>query len=1034
MLLTKKPYTETLNFFNLIEDKQITLFNFFTKELTKILKNLKPIISFENSSLSFYTDEYFFKFPTINKEKNINNKNINLSLYIPAELYDYKEKKIYNFSFFICNFPLILENNYYWINGTPKVVNQQIAFDPGFIIDEKDELYKVFLYDENNKNNLIILTESNNKQILKFSKKSVNNLDFIKKNINLIKEKFKILEYKKNQGTKKKKSIFLFSDIIKNLKITEKTRYKLNQKLNLMLPHNLLYLTELDLFYIIKILDDINKKREINIELDDLENKSIKDIKDYYLEIIRKTVQKLNNYFDEDEGENNENNIIKTYLKKIQKDTLSTIFDEIFSNSDVSLVLEQINPLAELSQQKKILNLKRQEGNKNISMNIRNIHPTMFGRLCVIDTPEGESAGLINSLTTLSLINKFGLIETPLQNTKNNQFLLNEKIKFFNINDENLENVGFSLQNTTLYSTELKKSIKTKKEFFETQNKNSNKNFLSYLQIFSVACSNIPFLEHNDGNRMLMGANMQKQAVPLLFSENALVSSGLEDIIAYSSTSVKSLSSGKIIYSDNSKIIIKSKNKKLVYFLDKIKSSFNETVINHTNNSLWCGEVVYSGQILVNGFSIKNSELALGTNLTVAYMNWEGLNFEDAIILSDRLIKNDKLTSLHIKTVIIDIEDNEEIYYFDQKSQDLIKNNNLNNYALIKKGSKIKNGDILLIKQKKDSKKNIYIDLTLIESDFDGIITNIEIQDSKTSFLTFNEIEFQQKKIKIDILQVRKIKIGDKLSGRFGNKGVISKIISESDMPFLLDGTPIDVLINPLGIPSRMNIGQIFETLLGFVGTSLNTRYQILSFDECFGSNATKILLNQKLKEQKTKIRHKYTTLNIDKNFVIDGRTGDFMDNPVLVGRSYILKLYHLVDDKITSRTLGPNSLITKQPVKGKKSGGGQRFGEMEVWALEAYGASFTLNEILNLKSDDVIIGDQLLNMLENDMIFDSVNYSQSLFLLDLDLRCLGFDLSIHSFDFAMETYKTKNPVDFYKETDLFMNATSLLNRLYDKI
>lgn len=1022
MYKLQKNIIETLNFINLLEDKKLSLYNFFSQDLKVILNKLKKNYYFEDLLLSLYPNDYFFKFSNIIQKTTFLKNTPILSLFLPAEVYNLQTNQTIKFSFFICNLPIIFDNNSYLIDGTPKIINQQLTFDPGILANNKLKPSVIIIYDENQENQLYISLDDNNQIKFKYNSKilsenkalsTLNLNNYLTINEKLIENDYETSIYEK---------ILLFSDYIKNFKITPQTRHKLNKKFNLNLPQNLLYLTEIDLKNIESTLIKLKEKTSTIIDLDDLENKSVTDIQYYYVNLLNKNLDLLNVYLSEEEKNNKP---FLSLFKKVNKNSISAQIDEIFSNSEISLVLDQINILAELSQQKKVLNLKGLEG-KGIPTEIRNIHPSIFGRLCIIDTPEGESAGLINSLTTLSLVNKYGLIETPLQYIRNNQIIINEKIQFFNLTTDKLHNIGFSVKFNNNFSQKFYKNIKKNKNLSKTTTQNINRKFLSYLQMFSIACSNIPFLEHNDGNRMLMGANMQKQAVPLLFPETTIVGSGLEDLIAHSSSSIKSLSEGRIIYFDNRKLIINANNGyKLTYFLDKVKKTFDETIINHTNDYFWCGDFVKFGQILVNGFSIKNSELSLGTNLTVAYMNWDGLNFEDAIIINEKLIKNDKLTSLHSKSLIIEVESNEEILH--GGNTNITDNNNLNKFALIKIGSFIKKGDILLIKKETDTNN-----ITSIESEFDGVVINIEIQDSLSTNDIVERIDINTKTIQIDILQIRKIKVGDKLSGRFGNKGVISKVIPEIDMPFLLDGTTIDILINPLGIPSRMNIGQIFETLLGFVGTTLNTKYKILPFDENFGKNATKILVNQKIKEKKLNQRQSYDNYIEDKMFVIDGRTGEIMDNPVLVGRSYILKLYHLVDDKITSRTLGPNSLITNQPVKGKKSGGGQRFGEMEVWAIEAYGASYTLNEMLNLKSDEVLIGNNMLNVMNKDLIFDDINYSKTLFIFDLDLKCLGFDLLISSFELNKDSINTVEPISLYKEKDLIMNSNLALKKLYD--
>jgi len=1016
----KKNKINTLYIADLLENRKTSLYNFFNTKLKDELSKIKKIIKENKNIFYLYPEEYFFKFPNTKFNTKLKNENINISLFIPAEIYNTEKKIIIKTDIFICNFPLLLNNNVYFINGISKIIHQQLIFDPGFLLNKKENKSQAYIYDEN-QNTQLVIEKTNN--ITKYKLNPIKN--------SLLIENF-LLNKKPNKNiTKKDYNLLNLSFLAYKTKISKSVRYKINKRLNICLPLNLLHLTPIDISHITKKVNSLQLKIEEITNLDDLETKTIKDLDFYYLNIIKKHIEQIS--FNLEDKKTKSINIA-TLLKSFKTDSISSDIDEFFSNSDVSLVTDETNILSELAQHNKILNLKKKEGNKNISINIRNIHPSIFGRLCVLETPEGESAGLINNLTLLSSINCFGLIETPLYTIKNNKKISNESIHFADVSNEKLYKLSYNLNKIKNYSTLIKKNIKKNNNLYEEKNTKINKSFFSYLQVFSMSCSNIPFLEHNDGNRILMGASMQKQAVPLLYTENAIVCSGLEDILAFSSNTIKALSDGVVNYVDNIKIIVENKNKnKLIYFLDILKSTFNETVIQQKSDC-WCGEKIFFGQILTKGYSIKNAEVSLGTNLTIAYMNWDGLNFEDAIIISDRLIKTDKLTSLHIKTIILEIESNEQICFLNKQllqQQYLI--NNLNHFGLVKKGLYIKEGDILLIKEKqndiiKENKSYIFV-----ESDLNGYVLNIEFIDNDIIKEEEHCTLLNKKQIKIDILQKRKIKIGDKLSGRFGNKGVISRIIPEADMPFLQDGTSVDVLLNPLGIPSRMNIGQIFETLLGFVGSSLNKRYKILSFDETFGQDATRILINQKIKESKIRINKNYSSINnLDKTLIIDGRTGEFMDNPVLVGRSYILKLYHLSEDKITSRLTGPTNLITNQPVKGKKSKGGQRLGEMEVWALEAYGASFTLNEMLNMKSDEIFKSNNLFELLNNDLIFDFINYSKSLFIFDLDLKALGFNLKLNIPDFNSDIIKQTNVVDTYKKTDLLKDSNLLFNNLYD--
>lgn len=1014
MIKPTQKLIETLNFFDLLETKNSSLFNFFAIELKEILKKKLNRHLFDNGDIiHFYTNEFFIKFPNKKLVLNKNEVNTSLSLYVPAELFISETREIIKTKVFVCNLPILLNNSYFWINGIPKIINHQLTFDPVFLVEKKENTRAV-LYDENQTAQIVF------------------SFDEYKQPYLIVKGQKKIIEeFQKNKFLSNKVKEIELHKYTSNTKLTRKARYILNQKFNTSLPLSLRKITSLDIKNIIDYASQVDLKDINPKELDDLDNKTIKDIKDYFSAIIIKSAEKIQNTLTKKPLE------FRDLLNRFESNQILGVVVELFSNSDVSIPIDQVNSLSELSQQRKVLNLKKQEGNKNISIDIRNIHPSIFGRFCVIETPEGESAGLINNYTTFALINKFGLIETPLNFLKNQIEIIKTKVRYFGGHSENLEKIGFSLISESFRSTKQKRPYEKNKTITEGVLNEIDKTFISYLQIFSIACANIPFLEHNDGNRILMGATMQRQAVPLIKPQQPIVASGLEDILAHSALTIKSLTTGVIIYSDATKVIVKTpSNHRLIYYLDKLKSTFNGTVNNSTIN-LWPGEKVYFGQILANNFSISNSELSLGTNLTVAYMNWDGFNFEDAIVISDRLVKQDTLTSLHIKSLLFEINDGEDFYVLNQNSQKTNKKiNNLNKYSVVKVGSVVHKGDVLLIKSPKDFNINLNKKeegLVFIETDFNGIIQNVEIQDSDISIKFNNNIGIHKKTVKIDILQMRKIQIGDKLSGRFGNKGVISRIVPETDMPFLIDGSPIDVLLNPLGIPSRMNIGQIFETLLGIIGSDLNKRFSVLSFDENFSKHASRILINEKLKESLLFSGDVLRNTNpiIDKRFVIDGRSGEFFDNPVLVGRSYILKLYHLVEEKITSRTLGPSSLITNQPLRGKKSYGGQRFGEMEVWALEAYGASYSLKEILTLKSDDVILGDSLLRLIEQDLVFDLINYSKSLFILDLDLKALGFSLSIENYNLEKNKIVSSDPISVYKGKVLQTYARDYFTKLY---
>jgi DNA-directed RNA polymerase subunit beta len=560
--------------------------------------------------------------------------------------------------------------------------------------------------------------------------------------------------------------------------------------------------------------------------------------------------------------------------------------------------------------------------------------------------------------------------------------------------------------------------------------------YISPIQLLSIATSLVPFLEHNDANRVLMGANMQRQAVPLLYPQKPLVGTGMEFLVAYDSGMiVKSYNEGYVDYSSSEKIVLEDKNHQfLTYKLLKYTRTNSDTCINQ-KPLVWPGEKVYAGQIIADGPSILEGELSLGRNLNLAYMTWEGYNFEDAVIISERVVIDDLLTSINIETYETEIYDTEfgaEVLTNEISGLSVSNKKLLTANGIIKEGSYVKEGDVLIgkltpqkVEETGESKlyeavfgkklESPYLESSLrLSKGSEGRVIDVRIID-KNRMIDEEEI-FEDSSplansiIRVYIAQIRKIETGDKVSGRHGNKGIISKILPVQDMPYLPDGTPIDIIFNPLGIPSRMNIGQIFECLLGFAAEKLNSRFKVIPFDESFGKDISRNLVNQKLKEAsiKSSLDWVFNEYSPGKILLTDGRTGEIFDNPVLVGKSYILKLFHLVEDKIHARATGPYSLIHQQPLGGRSSKGGQRFGEMEVWALQAYGAAYTLQELLTIKSDDIEGRDYTYQALTKDRIPAIPKVPESFNMLTKQLQALGLDLT---------TYKINlNPYDKTKE------------------
>ena len=723
--------------------------------------------------------------------------------------------------------------------------------------------------------------------------------------------------------------------------------------------------------------------------------------------------------------------------------------------------MDQVNPLAELTHKRRISvfgpnGLKRD----HISTVIRDIHPSQYGRLCPIETPEGQNAGLITSVAMFGRIGSLGSIETPYFLMEDAHVFSDKHPIFLNPDQESETKVGFADVSLDADKNIISEYISVKENALFSVKKTKEVKFIttSPLQIVSLATSLIPFLEHNDANRALMGSNMQRQAVPLLYTQKPIVGTGLEpNAILDSGMVIKSYCEGKVEFSSSYSVKIKDASKQTItYYLRKYYRSNQETSINQ-RPIVWAGERIFSGQIIVDGPGTNDGELSLGRNLTIAYMPWEGYNYEDAIVINERVILEDCLTSVHIE------EHETNLTYCVTGSEKLTNDlphltkyirRHLDEEGIVKVGSYVKEHDILVGKMtpcEEDSspeakllralygqKSPPYRDTSLrVSHGTEGRVIDVRVLSTSFSNLPKEDSSLGTtcEMIRIYIAQIRKIQIGDKLAGRHGNKGIISRILPRQDMPYLPDGTPVDIIFNPLGVPSRMNVGQVFECLLGFAGEKLGTRFKVSPFDEIYGKEASRVLVNQKLKEAaiKTNCSWVFNPCYPGKILLRDGRTGEYFDNPITVGKSYILKLIHLVEDKIHARATGPYSMITEQPLAGKSQKGGQRFGEMEVWALEAYGCSNTLQELLTIKSDDIDGRNDMYEaiLVRKEVAKPNPSIPESFLALIRELNALGLDFSIKKFGSGFEstTDMKETEKDMFKDLETRLKLRALLVR-----
>lgn len=689
---------------------------------------------------------------------------------------------------------------------------------------------------------------------------------------------------------------------------------------------------------------------------------------------------------------------------------------EFFGSSQLSQFMDQTNPLAELTHKRRLSalgpgGLTRERA----GFEVRDVHYSHYGRMCPIETPEGPNIGLINSLSSYAKVNKFGFIETPYRRVDPETGKVTGEIDYLTADEE--DNYVVAQANAPLdeegYFVDEEVIARFRGENIEVKRSQIDYMDVSPKQVVSAATACVPFLENDDSNRALMGANMQRQAVPLLEPEAPIVGTGMEyvsgkdsgaAIICRHTGIVESVEAKEIVVRRISEVDGKEVKGDLDrYRLRKYERSNQGTCYNQ-RPIVKKGDRVARGEILADGPSMEKGELALGRNILIAFMTWEGYNYEDAIIMSERLVKDDVYTSIHIEEYESESRDTklgpEEITRdIPNVGEDALKN--LNEQGIIRIGAEVKDGDILVGKVTPKGVTELSAEERLLHAIFGekarevrdtslrvphgagGIVLDVKI---------FNREDGDElppgvnKLVRVYIVQKRKIKEGDKMAGRHGNKGVISKILPEEDMPFLPDGTPIDIMLNPLGVPSRMNIGQVFELHLGMAARKLGIHVASPVFDGATEQDVWDAL------EEAGMPRDAKTVL-------YDGRTGESFDNRVSVGVMYMLKLAHMVDDKLHARSTGPYSLVTQQPLGGKAQFGGQRFGEMEVWALEAYGAAYTLQELLTVKSDDVVGRVQTYEAIVKGNNVPEPGVPESFKVLIKELQSLGIDVKILSSD-----------------------------------
>ncbi|MBE7012942.1 MAG: DNA-directed RNA polymerase subunit beta [Ruminococcaceae bacterium] len=677
---------------------------------------------------------------------------------------------------------------------------------------------------------------------------------------------------------------------------------------------------------------------------------------------------------------------------------------EFFGSSQLSQFMDQTNPLAELTHKRRLSALGPGGlSRERAGFEVRDVHHSHYGRMCPIETPEGPNIGLINSLASYARVNEFGFIEAPYRKFDKKNLKVTDEVVYMTADIEDNYTVAPASEKINEDGTFANKKVivRYRDEFIEVEPEKVDFVDVSPRQIVSVATAMIPFLENDDAVRALMGSNMQRQAVPLLTTESPIVGTGMEYKAAKDSgTVVLAKEDGTVDYVSADKIVIKEKGGKLrEYKFTKFMRSNQSTCINQ-KPIVSTGEKVKKGDVIADGPSTSNGEIALGKNILIGFMTWEGYNYEDAILINEKLVKDDVFTSIHIEEYESESRDTklgpEEITRdIPNVGDDALKD--LDERGIIRIGAEVRTGDILVGKVTPKGETELSAEERLLRAIFgekarDVRDTSLRVPHGESGIVVDVKVFTRENGdelppgvnqiVRCYIAQKRKISVGDKMAGRHGNKGVISRILPEEDMPFLPDGTPLQIVLNPLGVPSRMNIGQVLEVHLGYAAKALGWKIATPVFDGATESEIRETLKMAGFSED-------------GKTVLYDGRTGEPFDNPVTVGYMHYLKLAHLVDDKIHARSTGPYSLVTQQPLGGKAQFGGQRFGEMEVWALEAYGAAYTLQEILTVKSDDVVGRVKTYESIVKGDNVPKPGVPESFKVLIKELQSLALDVSV---------------------------------------
>ena len=1051
---------------DLLEHQRQSWSEFVTEDVSAILSEFSPITDITGSKLALSFGKYEFREPqATDMEAKRRLGNFEAPLYVECELNNKVTGETKKQEIFFGYFPWMTDRATFIVNGTERVVVSQLVRSSGvfFAADEGNvrNLYSAKLIPtrgswielETGANDAIYIKIDRKKRfpVTTFMRAIGYSTDTeIKKVLGAEGDRAKYLDATFNQD-KTKSAAEAIVAVFQNIRPGEQAsvndaktaierlffdarrydygkvgRYKINQRFGLETPNTAenRTLQKEDFIRMVQEIIDLNISQGAVDDIDSLANRRVRLVGELLARQFRIGMARLQRNVIDRMGIVDTDNATPAALLNTRPIVMA--MREFFTGSQLSQLMDETNPLAELSHKRRLSSmgpggLTRERA----GLEVRDTHPTHYGRICTVETPEGGNVGLVLNLAVYAKINEYGFIEAPYYRVKDGK--VTDEIVYLTADQEmsvTIADASAKLNDDMSFAEE-RVSARINLSPAQTESHLVEYMDISHKQILGTSAALIPFVEHNRIDRALTGSSMQKQAVPLITTEQAMVGTGIEEAVARNTSQViLAEDDGEVTKADANEVHVKYGKKTIKYPLIHFTKNNDDRCINQKVVAR-VGQKVKKGDVLIDGASVKDGEMALGRNLLVAFMPWHGFNMDDAIVVSDRLLREDILTSVNIKDYIVDIRETKlgpEQITRDIPNVPEYTLRHLDENGIAQIGSEIKNGDVLVGRITPKGEQELSSEERLLRAIFgdkakdvrdtsiraqgvnNGKVIAVRVFDKKEAALKSDVLQ----QVQIFIAETRKIEIGDKLAGRYGNKGVVSRVIPAEDMPYTEDGTPIDVILNPMGVPSRMNLGQLFEVPLGLAAEKLGYKAAAPCFD---GPNSN--VISDELE--------KAGLPRDGKIQLFDGQTGEAFDGRTAIGVMYLQKLHHMVSDKIHARSTGPYTMVTQQPLGGKAQNGGQRFGEMEVWALEAYGASVILQEMLTIKSDDVVGRAKAYESIIKDEPIVGPKLPEGFNVLTRELRGLGLNiqmlaqgavLDIGEYNSISEPNRKPQPVD----------------------